>query len=124
MNDFRNMGNANAALATLNFNHHDHLADKFLHRVFRLIGEDAPKALVDNYFNEERVMDALNKILEEIPIPNIDLPRLANMDHYFHWLACTWFMQSRLKMPWLKPWFNNFNRKMPAANIVRLPLPS
>ena len=88
MNDFRNMGNANAALATLNFNHHDRLADEFLHRVFRLIGEDAPEALVDNYFNKECAMDALNEILEEIPIPNIDLPRLANMDHYFHWLTC------------------------------------
>ena len=87
MNDFHNMGNANAALATLNFNHHDRLADEFLHRVFRLIGEDAPEALVDNYFNEEHVMDALNEILEEIPIPNVDLPCLVNMDHYFHWLA-------------------------------------
>ena len=87
MNDFRNMGNANAALATLNFNHHDRLADEFLHRVFRLIGEDAPEALVDNYFNEERVMDALNEILEELPIPNVDLPRPADMDHYFRRLA-------------------------------------
>ena len=75
-------------LAMLNFNHHDQLADEFLHQVFRLIGEDAPKALVDNYFNEECVMDALNEILEEIPIPNINLPRPADMDHYFHWLAC------------------------------------
>ena len=44
MNDFRNLGNANAALATLNFNQHDRFVDKFLHRLFRLIGEDAPKA--------------------------------------------------------------------------------
>ena len=87
MNDFCNMGNANTALATLNFNHHDRLADEFLHRVFRLIGEDAPKALVNNYFNEERVMNALNEILEEIPIPNVNLPRPVNMDHYFHQLT-------------------------------------
>ena len=87
MNDFRNMGNANTALATLNFNHHDRLADKFLHQVFCLIGEDAPEALVDNYFNEERVMDTLNETLEEIPIPNVDLPHPMDMNHYFHRLA-------------------------------------
>ena len=89
MNNFRNMGNANAALATLNFNHHDRLADEFLHWVFCLIGEDAPKALVDNYFNKERVMDAFNEILKEIPIPNVDLPRPADMDHYFCQLVRT-----------------------------------
>ena len=88
MNDFWNMGNANTALAMLNFNHHDCLADKFLHWVFCLIGEDTPEALVNNYFNEECVMDPLNKILKEIPIPNVNLPRPANMDHYFHWLVC------------------------------------
>ena len=88
MNNFRNMGNANTALATLNFNHHDRLVDEFLHWVFCLIGEDAPAALVNNYFNEEHVMDALNEILEEIPIPNVNLPCPANMDHYFRWLVC------------------------------------
>ena len=81
------MGNANAALAMLNFNHHDHLADEFLHWVFHLIGEDAPEALVNNYFNEEHVMDTLKEKLEEIPIPNVDLPCPVDMDHYFRRLV-------------------------------------
>jgi hypothetical protein len=81
------LGNANSALATLNFNHQDRLADEFLHRMFRLIGEDAPESLVDNYFNEDRVLEVLEEILEELPLPNDDLPRPANMDRYFRRLA-------------------------------------
>jgi hypothetical protein len=81
------LGNANSALATLNFNHQDRLVDEFLHRIFRLIGEDAPESLVDNYFNEDRVLEVLEEILEELPLPNDDLPRPANMDRYFRRLA-------------------------------------
>jgi hypothetical protein len=52
-----------------------------------LIGEDAPESLVDNYFNEDRVLEVLEEILEELPLPNDDLPRPANMDRYFRRLA-------------------------------------
>jgi hypothetical protein len=87
MNDFRNMGNANAALATLNYNHHDRLADEFIHRLFRLAGEDVPEALVDNYFNEDRVMEVLDEILEDLPLFDDDLPRPGHMYDYFERLA-------------------------------------
>jgi hypothetical protein len=87
MNDFRNMGNANAALATLNYNHHDRLADEFIHRLFRLAGEDVPEALVDNYFNEDRVMEVLDEILEDLPLFDNDLPRPGHMYDYFERLA-------------------------------------
>jgi len=87
MNDFRNLGNANAALATLNFNHHDRLADEFIHWLFRLVGEDAPEALIDNYFNEARIMDTLDEILDDLPLFNNDIPRPSGMDLYFHHLA-------------------------------------
>jgi len=89
MNDFRNLGNANAALAVLNFNHHDHLADEFIHRLFCLVGEDAPEALVDNYFNEAQVMETLNKILDDLPLFDNDILRPAGMDLYFRRLAST-----------------------------------
>jgi hypothetical protein len=44
------MGNANAALAQANFNQQDHFVDKFLHRIFRLSGEDAPTFLINSYY--------------------------------------------------------------------------
>jgi hypothetical protein len=87
MNDFRNLGNANAALAALNFNQHDRFADEFLHRLFRLVGEDAPEALVDGYFNEARAMEMLDAMLEELPLPNDNLPPPAELDEFFHLLA-------------------------------------
>jgi hypothetical protein len=87
MNDFRNMGNANAALATMNYNHHDRLADEFVHRLFRLVGEDAPEALVDNYFNEDRAMEVLDEILEDLPLFDNDLPRPGHLYDYFERLA-------------------------------------
>ena len=87
MNNFRNLGNTNAALATLNFNHHDRLADEFIHRLFRLVGEDAPEALINNYFNEARVMDTLDEILDDLPLFNNNIPRPSGMDLYFRRLA-------------------------------------
>ena len=87
MNDFRNLGNANAALAILNFNHHDRLADEFIHRLFRLVGEDAPEVLVDNYFNEAQVMEVLDEILDDLPLFNDDILRPAGMGLYFRRLA-------------------------------------
>jgi len=83
MNDFHNLGNANAALAVMNFNHHDCLADEFIHQLFHLVGEDAPKALVDNYFNEAWVMETLDKILNNLPLFNNDIPQPSGMDLYF-----------------------------------------
>jgi hypothetical protein len=71
----------------LNYNHLDCLADEFLHRIFRIIGEDVPEVLVDNYFNEDRVMEVLDEILGELPLPDNNLPRPANMDRYFRRLA-------------------------------------
>jgi hypothetical protein len=43
--------------------------------------------LVDNYFNEDRVIEVLDEILGELPIPDDNLPRPANMDRYFRRLA-------------------------------------
>ena len=74
MNDFCNLGNANAVLAVLNFNHHDCLADEFIHQLFCLVGEDAPEALVDNYFNEAQVMETLDEILDNLPLFDNDIP--------------------------------------------------
>jgi hypothetical protein len=83
MSDFRNMGNANAALAQANFNQQDRLVDEFLHRIFRLVGEDAPVYLVDSYFNEERVIRMLDDMLADLPIPNDNIPPPADMSAFF-----------------------------------------
>ena len=87
MNDFRNLGNANAALAALNFNQHDHFVDEFLHRLFRLIGEDAPDALLNGYFNKAHVVEMLDDMFDNLPIPNDDLPPPSHLDTFFRELA-------------------------------------
>jgi hypothetical protein len=78
------MGNANAALAQINFNQQDRFVDEFLHRLFRLVGEDAPSSLVDCYFNEELALRILDEILDGLPLPNNDIPPPAQLSALFH----------------------------------------
>ena len=83
MNDYQNTGNANAALTQLSFNQQNWLADKFIHCLFRLIGEDMPEALVGNYFNKEHAISLLDKMIEELPLPLDNMPPLAKMEPFF-----------------------------------------
>jgi len=83
MNDLRNIGNVNAVLATSTFNQHDRLVDEFIHRLFRLAGEEAPTVLSDVYFNEAGVMRELDSILDELPVPDSDIsPPIDFSVHY------------------------------------------
>jgi len=68
MNKLRNMGNLNAVLAASSFNQYDRLVNKFLHRIFHLMGEEAPEGLHDMYFNEEGIMTMLDGILDDLHI--------------------------------------------------------
>jgi len=83
MNDLRNSGNINAALAASSFSQHDRLVDEFLHRLFRLAGEEAPEALSDIYFNEQGVMDLLDSILEELPVLDPQVPFPADLGPFY-----------------------------------------
>ena len=83
MNDLRNIGNVNAALATSTFNQYDRLVDEFIHRLFRLAGEEASMALSDVYFNEAGVMEVLDSILDQLPIPDSSISPLVDLSvHY------------------------------------------
>ena len=81
------MGNANAVLVQSSFNQQDQLANEFIHHLFCLIGEDAPKALVNNYFNEECTFSLLDEMIEELPLPLDNMPPLAKMEPLFHLLS-------------------------------------
>jgi hypothetical protein len=83
ISDFRNMGNANAALAQANFNQQDRFVDEFLHRIFCLAGEDAPTSLIDSYFNEELTLRMLDEVVSSLPLPNNDIPPPAQMAALF-----------------------------------------
>ena len=83
MNDLRNIGNVNAALATSTFNQYDRLVDEFIHRLFRLAGEEATSALSDVYFNEAGIMQVLDSILDELPLPDSNISPPADYSiHY------------------------------------------
>jgi hypothetical protein len=83
ISDFRNMGNANAALAQANFNQQDHFVDEFLHQIFRLAGEDAPTSLIDSYFNKELALRMLDEAVSSLPLPNDNIPPPAQMAALF-----------------------------------------
>jgi hypothetical protein len=87
MNDLRNSGNINAALAASSFNQHDRLVDEFLHRLYRLAGEEAPEALSDIYFNEQGVMDLLDSILEELPVFDPLDPLPSDLEPFYRQLV-------------------------------------
>ena len=69
------------------FNQKDWLADKFIHHLFCLIGEDMPKALVDNYLNEEHAVSLLDEMIKELPLPLDNMPLLTEMEPFFHLLS-------------------------------------
>ena len=66
MNEHRNAGNVNAALAQRHFQKFDELFEEFTSRLHRLASEDHPGALVDVIFNEEKVLFFINYFMQEI----------------------------------------------------------
>ena len=66
MNEHRNAGNVNAALAQRHFHKFDELFEEFTSRLHRLASEDHPGALVDAVFNEEQVLFLINHFMKEI----------------------------------------------------------
>ena len=66
MNEHRNAGNVNAALAQRHFHKFDELFEEFTSRLHRLASEDHPGALVDVVFNEEKVLFFINYFMQEI----------------------------------------------------------
>ena len=81
MNEHRNTGNVNAALAQHHFSRFDRLADEFARRLFRLAGEDYPGALVDMVFNEEGTINLLDIFIQEVADNDIQDP--ADLDAIF-----------------------------------------
>jgi hypothetical protein len=77
------MGNANAALAQASFNQQDRFVNEFLHRIFRLAGEDAPTSLINSYFNEELALRMLDEVVSTLPLPNDDIPPPVQMAALF-----------------------------------------
>ena len=68
MNEHRNAGNVNAALAQHHFHKFDKLFEEFTSRLHRLASEDHPGALVDAMFNEEKVLFLINHFMKEITL--------------------------------------------------------
>ena len=66
MNEHRNAGNANSALAQQHFRRFDELFVEFTSRLHRLASEDHPGALVDTVFNEEKVLLYLDFYMQEV----------------------------------------------------------
>jgi len=66
MNDHRNAGNANAAIAQMHFHRFDKLCQEFISRVHRLTSEDHPCALVDMVVNEDNALIFLDFFLQQV----------------------------------------------------------
>lgn len=97
MNEHRNAGNVNAALANHHFTCFDRLADEFVRRLHRLAGEDYPGALVDTVFNEEGTLDLLDIFIQEVEDNNIQDP--ADLDAIFKTILEGFDMQQRVGEP-------------------------
>jgi hypothetical protein len=97
MNEHRNAGNVNAALANHHFTRFDRLADEFARRLHRLAGEDYPGALVDTVFNEEGTLDLLDIFIQEVEDNNIQDP--ADLDAIFKAILEGFDMQQRVGEP-------------------------
>ena len=74
INSACNMGNANAALAHINFAHADQISMEFLLRLIRLSGKDFKGSLVDQVFNEAAAVTFINSIIEEVEQSKFDNP--------------------------------------------------
>jgi len=83
MNELQNTGNLNATLTASSFNQYNRLVDEFLHRIFRLVGEEAPEGLHDMYFNEEGVMTMLDGILDDLHVADPRIPPPADFEPYY-----------------------------------------
>ena len=74
INSARNMGNANAALAHVNFACADQISTEFLLQLIRLSGEDFKGSLIDQVFNEAAAVAFINSIIEEVEQSEFDNP--------------------------------------------------
>jgi len=66
MNEHRNAGNANAALAQTHFRRFDELCQEFVSRIHRLASEDHHSALVDMVFNEDNALVFLDAFMQQV----------------------------------------------------------
>jgi len=66
MNEHRNSGNVNAAIAQTHFRWFDELCQEFISRVHRLASEDHPSALVDMVFNEDNALIFLDSFMQQV----------------------------------------------------------
>jgi len=94
MNEHRNTGNVNAALAQHHFARFDRLADEFARRLYRLAGEDYPGALVDMVFNEEGTVNLLDIFLQEFD--HHDIPDSEDFDIIFKTILKCFSMPPRV----------------------------
>jgi len=94
MNEHRNTGNVNAAIAQHHFARFDRLADEFARRLHRLAGEDFPGALVDMVFNEEGTLNLLDIFIQELE--DNDIQDRTDLDIIFKTILEGFDMQSRV----------------------------
>ena len=66
MNEHRNAGNVNAALAQTHFRRFDELCQEFVSRIHRLAAEDHHSALVDMVFNEDNALLFLDSFMQQV----------------------------------------------------------
>ena len=74
INSARNMGNANATLAHVNFACANQISMEFLLWLIRLGGEDFKGSLVDQVFNEAATVAFINSIIKEVEQSEFDDP--------------------------------------------------
>jgi len=107
MNEHRNTGNVNAAIAQHHFARFDRLADEFARRLHRLAGEDFPGALVDMVFNEEGTLDLLDIFIQELE--DNDIQDRADLDIIFKTILEGFDMRLRVvERPSTEPPSNDF----------------
>jgi len=81
INSARNMGNASATLARVNFARADQISTEFLLRLIRLSGEDFKGSLIDQVFNEAAAVAFINSIIEEVEQSEFDDPSPERLAH-------------------------------------------
>ena len=99
MNEHRNAGNANSALAQQHFRRFDALFEEFTSRLHRLASEDHPGALIDTVFNEEKVLRYLDFYMEEVAYNQHTDPEPAEFEVLFKSLIQRLELRPRIHSP-------------------------
>ena len=115
MNEHRNAGNVNAALAQQHFRRFDDLFEEFTCRLHRLAAEDHPGALVDVVFNEENLLLYIDYYMQEIARHRHESATPAELEVIF---------KSLIERMELEPRFHDSTPPLPPSAVNPPPEPS